>query len=218
VTHPAAVAQRIAGVTGQAVADGSLPPRVVVAGHADGVGAARIGVAEVLLGEGSAADERVPGHVPRTAADGRQAAQVAVGANAAGSLAGVLADAVEAGRSSGRTVHIPVALWTALRVRTADITLGTLADRPMIAHRPAGGASATLSAGRHALEVAAHVPAVAVAVMVALMAASAQGVAHVAVVDKTSKISHCLILFIIRFYCLLMSTHFCSFRLERARG
>lgn len=180
-THPGAVAEGIAGVSGQAVADGSLPAGVVVSGHADGVVAARVGVAEVLLGEGAAADERVAGHVARAAADGRQAAQVTVGPDAAGSVAGVLADAVEAGRSSGRAVRVAVALRPALRVRAADVALGALAHRPVVGHRAAGGAGAALPAGRHALEVAAHVPAAAVAVALALVPAPAQRVAQVAV-------------------------------------
>lgn len=169
-------------MAGQAVADGPLAAGVVVSGHADGVGAARIGVAKVLLGEGTAAHEGIAGHVAGAAADGCEAAQVAVGADAAGTLAGVLADAVEAGGSPGRAVGIAIALRSALRVRAANVALGALADSPVIADRSAGGASAALPACRHALEVAgAHVPAAAVAIVIALVATAAQRIAHIAV-------------------------------------
>lgn len=175
------MAQRIAGVSRQAVAHRPLPSCIIVARHTDGIGAARIRVAEVLLGEGSAADKGIAGHVARTAADGRQAAQVAVGSNAAGALAGVLADAVEAGGPSGRTVRVAVAFRPALGVRTADVALGALADRPVVGHGAAGGTGAALTARGHALEVAAHVPAAAVAVVLALVPAAAERVAQVAV-------------------------------------
>lgn len=92
-----AMAQRIAGVAGQAGAHGPLFAGVIVAGNALRIRAAWIGSAQVLFGEWAAADERIAGLVARATADGRQAAQIAVGASAARSHAWILALAVDAG-------------------------------------------------------------------------------------------------------------------------
>lgn len=137
--------ERIAGVARQAVADRSLASGVVVAGHTDGIGAARIRLAEILLGEGATAHEGIAGHVARAAADGRQAAQIAIGTNAAGAVAGVLADAIKTGRPASRAVRITIAFRSAFRIRATNIALGAFAHGPVIRYRLAIGADAALA-------------------------------------------------------------------------
>lgn len=73
------------------------------------------------FGERAAADERVAGHVTRAAADWGQSSEVAVGADAAGAVARVLAYAVEAGGPSRRAVAVAVALSAALGVRGSQV-------------------------------------------------------------------------------------------------
>lgn len=168
----------ISSVARQAIADGSLASGIIVAGHTYGIGAARIRLAQILLGEGATAHERITGHVAWATADGRQAAQITIGTNAAGAIACILADAIEAGRPARRAIRITITLRPALCVRTANIALGALTQRPMIGHRLAAGSDAALSAGWHTLVVAAHIPAAAVAVVLALVATAAQRIAQ----------------------------------------
>lgn len=172
--------KRIAGVARQTIADGSLASGVVVTGHTNGIGAAWIRLTQILLGEGAAAHKGIAGHVPRAAADGCQAAQIAIGAHAAGAIASVLANAIEACRSASRTIRIAITFRPAFRIRTTNIALGAFAQCPMIRHRLAVGANATLATRWHTLEIAAHVTAAAVTVSLALMATAAQRIAQVA--------------------------------------
>lgn len=168
-------------MTGQAVADGSLPSCVVVAGHTDGIRAAGIWFAEILLGEGTTAHEGIAGHVARATADGCQTTQIAIGSNATGSVTGVLADAIEAGGSPSRAIYITVTLRPALRVSAANVALGALTHCTVIGHCLATGPSAALAACWDALVVAAHVTATAVAIVLALVPAAAQRIAQIAV-------------------------------------
>lgn len=168
-------------MTGQAVADGSLPSCVIVTGHTDGIRAAGIWFAEILLGEGATAHEGIASHVARATADGCQTAQIAIGSNAAGTLTGVLADAIEAGRAPSRAIYITVTLRPAFRVRAANVALGALTHCPVIGHCLAAGPSAALAACWDALVVAAHVTATTVAIVLALVPAAAQRIAQIAV-------------------------------------
>lgn len=168
-------------MTGQAVADGSLASRVIVAGHTDGIRAAGIRFAEILLGKGATAHEGIASHVARATADGCQTAQIAIGSNAAGSLAGVFADAIEACGSSSWAIYVTITLRPTFRVSAANVPLGAITHCTVIGHCLATGPSAALAACWDALVVAAHVTATTVAIVLALVPAAAQRIAQIAV-------------------------------------
>lgn len=82
------------------------------------------GVGALLTGfERPTTFEGVAGHVLRTGTDGGEASEFAVGADAAGALAGALADAVEAGGLVTGAVHVSVTLWLAGGVGVSEVVL-----------------------------------------------------------------------------------------------
>lgn len=141
-----ATGQRISDVARMARADWTFVVGTIVAWFAPGIGSARIGFAQITFLERPAADERIAGHVLGARADGRQSSEPAVGPDAADVVAGILADAVEAGRSAGRAVDVPVAFRLAAHGRVAEVVLGALADRPVV-HDVALCVRAALGAG-----------------------------------------------------------------------
>lgn len=128
----------------------------------------------LTLRERPTADERIAGHVARTAADRRQTAQIAIRTDAALAVARILADAVEAGRPTGRTVAITVAFRFARRERAADVAFGAFADGAMVLDANALGAVAALRARRRAAEVLAALLAAALVIGFALVATAGQ--------------------------------------------
>lgn len=112
----------------------------------------------------------------RTAADGRQSTEIAVGANAASAIASVLADSVNTGGSSAGTVAIAVALGPAFRVRTSDVSSGALANCAMVPRHFTVGPLAALVARVYAFISGAVLLVSALRVVLALVTTSRQGI------------------------------------------
>uniref|UniRef100_A0A1Y1N2K6 Uncharacterized protein n=1 Tax=Photinus pyralis TaxID=7054 RepID=A0A1Y1N2K6_PHOPY len=142
----------------------------VVSGLALRIGTARVRLAKVFLGEGSAHGEWIAGHFLRARADrGDAVAQFAVGVDAADAVARVFARVVEAGRFRLGTVAVLGALRLARRQRISEVTPWTLAERHMVLHQVALRILPALGAGVLASEFDAGVVVAAVGVAVAFV-------------------------------------------------
>lgn len=153
---PHAVRKGISGVSRRAGTDRSFLVATIVARRADGIRSARVRIAQVLLRERPAANERIAGHVPRAAAHRSHTAQVTVRTDTARTLARVLADSVDARGTTRRTVPITVTLRPTLGERTADVALRTLAHGPMVGNAGTGCPLAALVTSADTLELAAE--------------------------------------------------------------
>lgn len=110
----------------------------------------------LTLGERTTANERITGHVTRTTAHRRQTAQITIGSGAASTVARILADAIETGRSPGRTITVAIAFGPTFRVRTANVSFGTFADGSMVLDACTLGTGSALATRRCAPEIFAH--------------------------------------------------------------
>lgn len=121
----AAPRECVAHVAGHARAHRPLLARVVVAGLALGVLAARVRVAQVGRFERPATDERVARHGSRTAAHRRRAPGLAVGVQAAHATARarIHAPLARARRTVRRTVAVRLTLGVARHVRIPKVAL-----------------------------------------------------------------------------------------------
>lgn len=64
-----AVAEGVAGVSRKASANGTFFAGVIVTGNALSIGSTRVWTAQIFLGEWTATDEGITGHVTRAATD-----------------------------------------------------------------------------------------------------------------------------------------------------
>lgn len=113
----------------------------------------------------------------RTTADGGEATEIAVGANAARSFAWVLADSINTRWTSAGTVAVTVALGTALAVGIADVSRWALANCPVATSHFAVGPLSALVARVDALESTAVLGRTALGIALALVSASLDRVA-----------------------------------------
>lgn len=128
------------------------------------------------FGEGPTGDKWIAGVCFGAAADRCQAPEIAVGAHAARSLTRILADAVDAGGPTRRTVPVAVALGPTLRIRTANVAGRTLAHGPVAARHLAVRPLAALVAGTDALVGRTVLLSTALGVVLAFVATSGQGI------------------------------------------
>lgn len=172
--YPHTRTQGVSCVSRGAGTDGSFLVATIVSRRTDGIRTTRVRVAQILLCKWPAADERITGHITRTAANRCQSAQITVRPNTAGSVAGILADTIDARGTSSRTIPITEALRTALAKRTTDVPLWTFANCSVASNAGTGGTLAALITPIHTFELAAVLSAAALDIRFALVSTSRQ--------------------------------------------
>lgn len=134
-----------------------------------GVGPARVWFAQITSFKRSAPHKRITGHVFGTGADWSKASKVTVCARTTNTIARVLANAVKTGRTTWRTVNVPVTLRLARNRRISKIVFRARTDSLVV---PDGtvGAFTTLGAARVlATEIDASLVGVALGIAFALV-------------------------------------------------